>query len=278
MQSLTFRLSPSQGPLRLWPLLSPHRSDLLPRSCCRICFFFAVTSPSGALHHWLVDSPSPLKIYILRLCLYLHHSSLSADFCLLFGARSHRPPSSFLLSPAFASSISLSFAVASVSGVRSCWSSFFRRLLWWINLTGIHCWLIALPSPLYQQTRTPFQRVYLEFLSRISDFRRYKDVASRSLLRVISSISSPGLALRGTGLGGSPTPSSSCLSFPVASLRIDFLIYIPIGIIQLLLSLLLLISFSLASISGVSSLCSSSSYHGLFLIHPLSRGWSCLHS
>ena len=35
--SLMFMLSPSPGPLSLWPLLSPLQSDLLCHRCCRRC-------------------------------------------------------------------------------------------------------------------------------------------------------------------------------------------------------------------------------------------------
>ena len=65
-------------------------------------------------------------------------------------------------------------------------------------------------------------------------FWRYKYVASRSLPGFFSRLTSPGSALRGPGLGGRPTLSSYWLSFPVASLRIEFLTYITLGIIQLL--------------------------------------------
>ena len=74
------------------------------------------------------------------------------------------------------------------------------------------------------------------------NFQRYKDVAGRSLPGFISVLTSPGTDIIGPGLYGSLTLSSSFLYFPAAFLRIEILICIPFGIIQMLISLFLLLS------------------------------------
>ena len=107
-----FKFSPSPGPLRLWPSISPRLSALPCRRrhhCLRL--FFAVTSHPAA--RFIVSRLLiPRHRNWLSFAVALSLSSLPADCHLLSGARSICPP----LSPTFApSGRVLSFAVASVS-------------------------------------------------------------------------------------------------------------------------------------------------------------------